>query len=295
MKPTKWGLTPFFLILLIAGCATSLPKVEPEKLPSVPAQFKENFTTAAPAEAQPRGEWWKAFSDPVLDELVARAERANSSVQVAAARLAQARAVARTTHADGAPLVTAGGGAQRFRGIFNGSPAVPARNLFDAGVDLSYEVDLFGRLSHASAAAALDAQASEGLLQSTRLLVQAQVAQNYLALRALDEERALVRTTLGAYRETHALTGRGGGRRGRGRGGGPPARAGAGPPAAAAGEPRLCRSGFSRDCGSGFSRDTVAQPRQSRINPLLQRRGSPPASRINPLLQRPGSPLWERL
>jgi multidrug efflux system outer membrane protein len=78
--------------------------------------------------------------------------------------------------------------------------------VFDAGVDLSYEVDLFGRLSHASAAATLDAQASEGLLQSTRLLVQAEVARNYLALRALDEERALVRTTLAAYRETLSLT-----------------------------------------------------------------------------------------
>jgi multidrug efflux system outer membrane protein len=195
-----------FLFLFLAGCATSLPKVEPEKLPAIPSEFKQNFTVTAPAEAQPRGEWWQAFSDPVLDDLVARAERANNSIQVAAARLAQARAVARVTDADRSPQVTAGAGAQRFRGIFNGSQAVPARSVFDAGVDLSYEVDLFGRLSHASAAAALDAGASEGLLQSTRLLIQAQVAQNYLALRALDEERALVRTTLAAYRETHSLT-----------------------------------------------------------------------------------------
>ena len=48
-----------------------------------------------PAEAQPRGEWWKAFNDPVLDELVERADRGNASVRVAAARLAQARALAR--------------------------------------------------------------------------------------------------------------------------------------------------------------------------------------------------------
>jgi multidrug efflux system outer membrane protein len=78
--------------------------------------------------------------------------------------------------------------------------------VFAAGVDLSYEVDLFGRLSHAADAAALDAQAREALLQSTRLLVQAEVAQNYLALRALDDERFLVQTTLGAYRETLSLT-----------------------------------------------------------------------------------------
>jgi multidrug efflux system outer membrane protein len=194
------------LLLLLAGCATPLPEVEETRLPSVPAEFKENFTIAAPAAAQPRGEWWRAFSDPVLDELVARAEGANTSIQLAATRLARARAVARITDADRSPQVSAGASVQRFQGIVNGSPPGPARSVFAAGLDLSYEVDLFGRLSHASSAAALDAQAAEALLQSARLLIQAEVAQNYLALRALDDERALVRSTLGAYRETLALT-----------------------------------------------------------------------------------------
>ena len=192
--------------LVLAGCATSLPKVEPEKLPPVPAEFGENFTVAAPAEGQPRGEWWKAFRDPVLDELVARAEAANSEIRIAAARLAQARAIARLTDADRSVQVSAGAAAQRFRGSVDGSPPLPARSVFDAGVDLAYVVDVFGRLSHASAAAGLDAQAREALLQSTRLLVQAEVAQTYLRLRALDEEKAIVDTTLRAYRETLGLT-----------------------------------------------------------------------------------------
>jgi multidrug efflux system outer membrane protein len=196
------------LILLLAGCATSLPKIEPEKLPQTPAAFKEGdgrWTQAPPAEAQPRGEWWKAFSDPVLDELVERANGGNSSIQVSAARLAQARALVRAADAERSPQVGVGASAARAQGIIGGVPG-PARNLFAAGADFSYEVDIFGRLSHASNAAALDAQAREGLLQSTRLLVQAQVAQTYLALRALDAERSLVRSTVGAYRETLTLT-----------------------------------------------------------------------------------------
>lgn len=201
----KRGLSLIF-VLLLAGCATSLPKLDEAKLPAVPAEFKENFTIAAPAEAQPRGEWWKAFSDPVLDELVARAERSNSSIRIAGARLAQARAIARVTDAARSPQVGVGARAQRFQGIVNGSPPGPARSVFATGIDLSYEVDLFGRLSHASDAAVLDAQAREALLQSTRLLIQAEVAQNYLALRALDDERSLVRNTLSAYRETLSLT-----------------------------------------------------------------------------------------
>ena len=192
--------------LFLAACATSLPEVSTEKLPpEPPAQFKEKWTLAAPAEAQPRGEWWKAFNDPVLDGLIERANQGNSSVRVAAARLAQARAVARITDADRSLQVGVGASASRQQGLINGSSGGP-RNLFTAGADLSYEVDLFGRLSHNTEAARRDAQAEEGLLQSARLLVQASVAQTYFALRALDAERALVQSTLSAYRETLSLT-----------------------------------------------------------------------------------------
>jgi multidrug efflux system outer membrane protein len=205
----KWGLSAFFLgLLILAGCASSPPQIDASKLPPVPPSFKEGdgrWTTAAPAEAQPRGEWWKAFSDPVLDELVERANRNNTSIQVAAARLAQARAAVRSTEADRAPQVGIGASASRLQGITGGSSG-PARSVFAAGADLSYEVDLFGRLAQATDAAKLDAQAREGLLHSARLLVQAEVAQTYLALRAIDTERALVRGTVGAYRETLSLT-----------------------------------------------------------------------------------------
>jgi outer membrane protein, multidrug efflux system len=204
MKTGKRGLS-LIALLLLAGCATSLPKVDEAKLPPVPAEFKENWAIAAPAAAQPRGEWWKAFNDPVLDGLVERAGRTNASIEIAAARLRQARAFVRATDADRSLQVGVGASAQRAQGFVGGNDG-PARSLFLAGADLSYEVDLFGRLSHASNAAALDAQAREALLQSTRLLIQAQVAQTYLALRALDDERALVRRTVLTFRETHALT-----------------------------------------------------------------------------------------
>lgn len=196
------------LALLLAGCASTPPPIDASRLPEVPASFKEGdgrWTVAAPAEAQPRGEWWRAFSDPVLDELIERAGHGNTSIHLATARLAQARAVARATSADQSLQVGVGASANRLRGVVGGSSG-PARSLFAAGADLSYEVDLFGRLSQASDAAGLDARSREALLQSTRLLVQAEVAQIYLGLRALDAERALVRGTLAAYRNTLELT-----------------------------------------------------------------------------------------
>jgi multidrug efflux system outer membrane protein len=195
------------LALILAGCATA-PAIDPSTLPSAPVSFKEGdgrWTLAAPAVAQARGEWWKAFNDPVLDDLVERANRSNASIQVAAGRLVQARALARSTEADRAPQVGVGAGVNRVGGIVNGT-AGPARTLGFAAANFSYELDLFGRLSRTTDAAKLDVLAREGLLQSTRLLIQAEVAQTYLAIRALDDERALVRSTVGAYQATLDLT-----------------------------------------------------------------------------------------
>ena len=210
--PAYAGMTTRFakltLALILAGCA-SVPAIDATTLPQAPAAFKEQqggrWTQAAPAEAAARGEWWKAFGDPVLDDLVARASRSNATIHVAAARLEQARAGVGASRAAQMPQLGLAAGASRFDGLPN-TRAGSSSTLVTAGLNLSYEVDLFGRLAEATRAARLDAQASEALLQSTRLLIQAEVAQLYLALRAVDTERALVRDTLAAYRGTFELT-----------------------------------------------------------------------------------------
>ena len=207
VQTMKKIFTASVLAAAVAACA-SPPPLPDSQWPAWPTNFKEEsarFTAAKPAEAQPRGEWWKSFADPVLDELIARADRNNTSIQVAAARLKQARAIARITDADRMPQLGVGASVSRVEGFVNNSGG-PARNFGSVGANLGYEVDLFGKLSRASDAAYLDAQSRDALLQSTRLLVQAEVAQTYLALRALDVERALVRSTVVAYRGTLDLT-----------------------------------------------------------------------------------------
>ena len=156
---------------------------------------------AATAQAQ----WWKAFADPQLDALTERALAHNTSIQQAAARLAQARALLRSTDSNRALQVGASAGAGRQGGEAARAMGT-AGTALSAGVNLSYEIDLMGRLSKASEAAALDAQAREALLQATHLLVQSDVAQTYFALRALDAERALMRDTVAAYQDTLKLT-----------------------------------------------------------------------------------------
>lgn len=200
-RSLRHALLPLITALLVAGCATPAA-VDPAAVPATPGTFKEGtglWVATPPAEQQARGEWWKAFQDPALDDLLQRAAQANTSIQAAAARLAQARALLRSADADRLPQVGAAVGASRDNTtLADRTPLTSIR----AGLNLSYEVDLVGRLKASSTAASLDAQSREALLQSTRLLVQADVAQSYLALRALDEERALVRDTAQAYRDT---------------------------------------------------------------------------------------------
>lgn len=193
----KLQLTSLFAALLLAGCA-SVGSVDPAQLPQAPAAYKAASTTDATALT---AAWWQPFADPVLDDLVTRAMAANTTVQSAANRLAQARAVLGSAQSSRLPQVGASAGANR-----GALPGASAATQYSAGLNLAYELDLGGRLLHERNAAALDVQAREQLLADARLLVQANVARSYLALRALDAERDIVRDTVAAYGETLSLT-----------------------------------------------------------------------------------------
>jgi multidrug efflux system outer membrane protein len=209
--PAKAGiqLSALVLALALAACATP-PAIDTSSLPQAPAEFKEaspafKYVAATP---QPEGEaWWRAFADPALDDLVARADRGNTTIQVAAARLAQSRALLLSSRARQLPQLGLGASAQRGDGFsVTNLPAGQPQTLYALGANASYEADLFGRLSLATKSASLDAAASEALLRQAKLVIEADVAQAYLALRAVDEERRLVRRTVEAYRGTLDLT-----------------------------------------------------------------------------------------
>ena len=189
---------------LLGGCA-ALPPGPPLPAIDAPLAFRESAPTsadAAPAEAAADGAWWKVFNDAALDGLVERAlgSHANASVEAAAARLAQARAALGAAAAARTPQVGLGGAANR-----QGGPLVNAAgaegNLASVVLSASYEPDLFARQAAARDAAQLDVQARADLLQATRLSVAADVTQTYLALGALDAERALARAAALAQHE----------------------------------------------------------------------------------------------
>ena len=195
----KTPFTLLFAALVLAGCASAPPSAP--ALPDVPSAFREAAPVQSPVASTTA--WWQAFADPQLDTLVQRAERGNTSVQAAAARLASARALLRRAEGERLPQVGASAGAVR-----EASPQTGYRpaTTISLGANLSYELDIAGRLTKARDAAALDAAEREALLRDTQLLVQAEVVRGYFALRAIDAERSLVQGTVASYRNTLSLT-----------------------------------------------------------------------------------------
>jgi multidrug efflux system outer membrane protein len=187
------------------------PAASPEVVRSAPDGT--TWKLAQPAESQPRGEWWKAFKDARLDSLIAQATASNQNLTVAAARVKQARAIAGIAESDRIPQVGLGVGAQRAQsapleaGATPGSRIAPSTS-YRANLSASYEVDLFGRVSSNVAAARGDALAIEASYRSVLLSLQADVAQTYFRLRALDAEIATVNQTVRLREESVRVTGR---------------------------------------------------------------------------------------
>lgn len=216
MRPLQ--LTPLFVALWLAGCATAPAVPQPEL--AVPAAYKETAVPAAaieggwkpaePAEGAARGSWWTAFGDPRLDALQARAVSASPTLASAAARVRAARSVLNGAQAGRSPQLDLNAGAGRSRpapvtlGLPEGSATSPGNNL-QAGLGASYEIDLFRRVGNGIDAARADAARSEASYRSVLLALQGDVAQTYFALRTHDAEIAQLDATVALRAESARL------------------------------------------------------------------------------------------
>lgn len=177
--------------MLIAGCTTT-PLPAQRALPEPPAAFEGGsaavLNSTAPAAD---GAWWRCFDDPVLDELVGRALSGNGSIEQSVARVQRARAAVRSGEAARGPQAGVHGGVIGPSNTSAGDQ-VADNSWAGVGVRMSYDVDLFDRGAPSRQAALGDAAVAEATLRATQLLVQADTVHTYLALRALEAERALL-------------------------------------------------------------------------------------------------------
>lgn len=149
---------------------------------------------AAPAEVLPRGDWWKTFHDPALDDLVARALTANQNLAAAAARVEQARAAAGIARGSYLPSVGLNPSVNRARTSETTDNRFPfaESTTYRASLDASWELDLFGRVRRLNEGARAEAAASTADFENVRLALTAEVASSWFSLRALDRETSIV-------------------------------------------------------------------------------------------------------
>jgi len=185
-------------------------KVGPDYQPptnQVPAQYKAEslgeWKAGQPLDTLPKGRWWEVYGDATLSDLEAQATESNQDLKAALARVDQARATARVARSDLLPNLNFNPSYTRVRYSPNQEPGFGGltADSFHTPLDLSYEVDLWGRVRRGFEGARADAQASLAAYYGVLLTLQSDVAQNYFALRALDAEIATVQATVGLRRE----------------------------------------------------------------------------------------------
>lgn len=200
----------FATLLVSTSAFASLFKVGPDYKPptnSFPAGYKSaelgDWKEGKPLDQVPKGNWWTVFGDGELDSLEQNALAANQNLKAAAARVGQARATARVARSELLPTVDLGASYTRQRYSPNQQPSFGAltANTFTTPLDLSYEIDLWGRVRRNFESARADAQSSLADYYGVLLALQADVAQNYFTLRAVDAELRTVAGTVDLRKE----------------------------------------------------------------------------------------------
>ena len=168
-------LSSIALALALAACSTGPEYARPATTPAAAGPFVAASSPAVQPLAPVPDNWWRLYDDPVLDGLIADALAHNTDVRSAVARLARARAALREVKVDRLPQSGVSASATRGRdpGISN------ATTSFDAGLEIAYEVDLFGRVRRGVEAARGDVAAAESDADAVRVAIVSDTARAY--------------------------------------------------------------------------------------------------------------------
>ncbi len=203
------GSTCVLSMLLVAGCTVG-PNYKRPAAP-VPPIYKEvgDWKPAQPNDQNLGGNWWEIFQDTQLNDLEAQVNVSNQNLKAAEAQYTQARAVLRYNRAAYYPTITGGASATRNR-ISNHRPAsIVANGItyndYQIPLQLSYEVDVWGRVRRTVESYRDQAQASAADLATVNLSMHAELATDYFQARTLDAEEQLLNSTVTQYEQALAL------------------------------------------------------------------------------------------
>lgn len=201
-------------VTLSAAALITACTVGPDyQAPTVPdaGDWSQPADTRSPTDAD-LAHWWTTLDDPALNALVDKALQSNLTVQQAATRVAEARARRDVAVGGRWPTATASGAASRQKLSENGPtpagriPGIPTyQTVYDAGIDASWELDLFGGVQRAVEAAHANLQASQADARAARIAVVAEVARTYLHWRGARAQRDALVGQIAAAEQTNAL------------------------------------------------------------------------------------------
>ncbi|HZF16482.1 MAG TPA: efflux transporter outer membrane subunit [Steroidobacteraceae bacterium] len=193
------------LAAFLSACAVGPNYVKPD-VQTAPA-FAGAATAAFTAQ-DPVARFWTQFGDEELDRLVADALAANHDLRIALAHVKEARALNREAKFDLAPTVTAGAGytKQRFSNDQTAAAFGREQELYDAGFDASWELDLFGRVRRGIEARHAEVESAEATLRDAQVIVTAEVTRTYFELRGAQSELEVAKRNVVNQQETLKLT-----------------------------------------------------------------------------------------
>jgi NodT family efflux transporter outer membrane factor (OMF) lipoprotein len=200
---------PFLLAGLLAGCTVG-PDYHPPKT-AAPAQWVSPQAGGETNLLADGAAWWKSFHDAELDSLVVRAAQSNLNLRAAVARVREARAAARVLAADSSPSLDASGSYARNRFSANGVFPFPAgvpldANVYQAGFDAAWELDVFGGTRRANEAARAEVAAAEFGRRNLLITLFAETARHYVQARAFQRRLAVAEASISAQEQVLALT-----------------------------------------------------------------------------------------
>ena len=185
------------LVAALAGCALTPDYQRPEL--DVPSVYDEHVSAGESVANLP---WWELFEDGVLNELIAIALEENKDLGVALARVSEVRALVTFTRADQFPFIDVFAGGGRGRPSKDLDPGASTSDSFEASAGLTFELDLWRKLSRATEAARADLLGTEATYRNVTITLVATVATTYLLLRDLDERLEISRRTVVSRRDS---------------------------------------------------------------------------------------------
>lgn len=202
---------PLLCASALIGCSLAPTYKVPEV--AVPAAYKEAanaWQAAQPADNAPRGDWWKAYGDGALNDLVVRLDAANAELAAAVAHFDQAAAYAAQARAGYFPTVSAAAAVNRDKQAQHRALRSSTQPLYYndniAGLAADYELDLWGRVRNLAQAGEAGAEAAADDLESIHLSLRAELVNDYLALRMLDAQSQLLSDEVVSYGKALELT-----------------------------------------------------------------------------------------